>query len=47
VAYPTEKLKDNGDKVFPFLKPFLTGKHVRQMYACMHSAIGFIQTHFY
>jgi len=40
-------IKSNGDKQFPHLKPFLTRKHVRQTFAYMHSAIGFIQTYFY
>jgi len=46
MAYYTAKLKANGDKVSHCFRPFLI-ENVRQTFAYMDSAIGFISTNLY
>jgi hypothetical protein len=38
MVFATAKLKNNGDKAYPCIKPF------RKMFAYLDSAIGFVST---
>jgi len=42
MAYSKAKVKANGDKASNCFRPFLIEKNVRQTFAYMDSAIGFI-----
>jgi hypothetical protein len=43
MAYCKAQLKNNGDKAFPYFKPFLIG-NMSDKFAYPDSSVGFIQT---